>query len=150
MAEGTRLDYRIIAQPYTPDDSEYIAVIWPVWTSTQLADPTHRVNVKDKFRGKRAWDSVLNEPVYASGPLAADAWEVMAVMLARDASAAILQPSATTAELAAIGDAINTANMRQGKIVLNTTSNILVFADGPAAGDTRSGVHDNLVDHTPI
>ena len=74
MAEGTRLDFTILAQPYSPDKDEYIAVLHPVWTTANLADATHRVNTKDKFVGRMVWDSTLGEAVFASGAAAADPW----------------------------------------------------------------------------
>ncbi len=61
-----------------------------------------------------------------------------------------LNPVRTTAQLADIGDPINTLDKRIGRLVLNITSGLLVYADGVAAGDTWSATHDGAVDHTPI
>jgi len=62
-----------------------------------------------------------------------------------------LVATATTAQLAAIGDPINTSdNKVAGYVVWNSTASILVVAAGAGAGDVWNGVHDNLLDHTPI
>ena len=47
----------------------------------------------------------------------------------------VVPTTATTANLEAIGNAINTAGKFAGKPVLNTTTNEIVFAHGSAAGD---------------
>ena len=142
MADGSRLDLKIIAQPYTTEPTEFSSVMFPTATSAELADPTSRINTVDKLLGRPAWDSTLDEPVFATGAAAADAWA-----LASDAFSG--PPSATTAELVAIGNAINTTNKRAGKIVWNSTASILVVAVGATAGSVWNGVHDNLLDHTP-
>jgi hypothetical protein len=59
------------------------------------------------------------------------------------------QPSATTAELADVGDAINTDNKYAGKIVWNSDTSTLVYAVSAAAGGAWNGVHDQVLDHTP-
>ncbi len=148
MVEGTRLDYSIIAQPYSPDKDEYIAVLHPAWTTANFADEDHRVNTQDKFLGRIAWDTTLDEPRFASGPAAADAWELMAQMLARVTSAAFLFPTATTAELVDEADAINTTNKRAGKVVWDSTLGQPVWADGAGVNDTWS-LATGVVSTTP-
>jgi len=142
MADGTPLDYTRLAAPYSPEKEELIAVLHPVWTTANLADASHRVNTKDKFAGKPVWDSTLGEMVFASGAAAADAWYTAAELAP--------QPSATTAELADVGDAINTTNKSAGKIVWNSDTSTLVYAVGAAAADAWNGVHDQLLDHSPV
>jgi len=61
----------------------------------------------------------------------------------------MLNDTATTAELDAIGNAINTTRKYVGKMVFNTTSGLVVVADTAGAGGTWSSVSDGLVDHTP-
>lgn len=63
--------------------------------------------------------------------------------------AEVLVFEATTAQLAENTDAINTTDKFRGKQVLNTTTGILVYANGPAAGDTWKKVSDGTVAHTP-
>jgi len=125
MATGTRLDFTLLAQPYTPDKDEFISVLYPVWTSAELASATHRVNVKDKFLGRPVWDSTLGEPVFASGPDAADPW----IRAGGDVAA-------TVAELGDIADTINTVGKFLGKQVYDTAGGLLYAADGPLAADT--------------
>lgn len=55
----------------------------------------------------------------------------------------------TTAALAAIGNAINTAGKYQGKIVFNSTSNALVVAVGATAGAVWNTAAGALA-HTPV
>jgi len=124
MVVGTRLNYKVIAAPYSGEASELISVLSPVWTSADLADAAHRVNVLDKFVGKCVFDSTLGEPVWASGADASDAW----VRAGGDVAA-------TAAEIGAIGDAINTVGKYVGKLVYDTATGLLYAADGPAAGD---------------
>ena len=143
MASGTRLTYSIFAAPITADKDDLIALLMPSWTSANFASATHEINTDDKFAGKIAWDTTLSQPRVASGPAVADSWDLLS-----DAFAG--PPSATTAELAAIADPINTDNKRAGKIVWNSTASILVVAVGATAGSVWNGVHDNLLDHTPV
>ena len=56
--------------------------------------------------------------------------------------------TATTAELAAAGNAINTTNKVVGKMVWDTTLGQPVWADGAAAGDTWS-LSTGVVAHNP-
>lgn len=95
MASGSRLDYKILAQPYTVDKDEFIDVLHPVHTTSQLEDADHRINAKDKFIGKQAFNSNRGEPVFASGPLAADAWYPAAPALVTEAGAGITDGSGT-------------------------------------------------------
>jgi hypothetical protein len=57
--------------------------------------------------------------------------------------------TATTAQLAAIGDAINTANKVIGRRVYNTTTNKPVYATGTAAGSVWNDAVGVLA-HTPV
>jgi len=142
------LDFRTIAQPITVDKDQYVAVLFPVKTTAELADVTDRINTVDKFEGKMAYDSSSKEPVFAFGAAAADAWISLGSMLQRIANGEALQPDRTTAQLAAIGDAINTANKRAGKMVFDTTLGQPVWADGATAGSTWS-LSTGVVAHTP-
>lgn len=74
MADGTRLDFRILAQPYTPTKKEFIDVFFPTVTTAQLADATHRINVKDKFLGRQVYESTLKLAYVADGPDPTDDW----------------------------------------------------------------------------
>jgi hypothetical protein len=58
-------------------------------------------------------------------------------------------PTATTAQLAAIGDAINTAGKFTGKQVRNTTTGAIVYAAGSTAGSVWRGF-DGTTAHTPV
>ena len=64
-------------------------------------------------------------------------------------ASAFLWPVATTAQLAAIADPINTDDKVQGKMVYNSTTGLVVVADAGTAAGTWSAVTDGLVDHTP-
>lgn len=57
--------------------------------------------------------------------------------------------SATTAELADVGDAINTANKFAGKMVWDTDKGQPVWADGAAAADTWS-LSTGVVASSPV
>lgn len=61
----------------------------------------------------------------------------------------MLNDTATSAELDDIADPINVTRKYVGKTVFNTTSGLLVVADGAATNGTWSSVSDGLVDHTP-
>jgi hypothetical protein len=56
---------------------------------------------------------------------------------------------ATTAQLAAVGSTVNTVGKYTGKQVYNTTTGILVLADGPAAAD-KWAESDGSDEHTPV
>jgi hypothetical protein len=58
-------------------------------------------------------------------------------------------PTATTAQLAAIGDAINTSGKFTGKQVRNTTTGAIVYAAGSTAGSVWRGF-DGSTAHTPV
>lgn len=76
--------------------------------------------------------------------------EDVATAIATPIAATAAAPvTATTAELAAIGDAINTTDKVVGKMVWNTTLGQPVWADGATAGDTWS-LSTGVVAHTPI
>ena len=55
---------------------------------------------------------------------------------------------ATTAQLAAVGNAINTSGKFVGKMVFNTTTSLPVWANGPLATDTWASATTALA-HTP-
>ncbi|MDP2619914.1 MAG: hypothetical protein Q8P46_07010 [Hyphomicrobiales bacterium] len=57
-------------------------------------------------------------------------------------------PRSTTAALAAIGNAINTANKFSGKVVINTTTAAIVTANGATAGAVWLAL-DGTTAHTP-
>lgn len=57
--------------------------------------------------------------------------------------------TATTAELASLTAAINTTDKFTGKQVYNTTTGIVCYADGPAAGDKWAEA-DGTDEHTPV
>lgn len=57
---------------------------------------------------------------------------------------------ATTAQLAQDTDAINTTGKFQGKQVWNSTTGILVIANGPLATDTWKNAGTGVVAHTPV
>ena len=61
----------------------------------------------------------------------------------------LMFPVATTVQLDAIADPIKTTRKILGKQVYNSTSGLVVTADGPDADDTWSATSDGLVDHTP-
>ena len=61
----------------------------------------------------------------------------------------IVLAQATTAQLTSISAAINTDGKFYGKVVLNTTINKLVVANGSGAGATWRNVHDGSTAHTP-
>ena len=43
-------------------------------TTAELNDIADLINVVDKSQGKEVYDTTLDRPVFASGPLAADVW----------------------------------------------------------------------------
>lgn len=61
----------------------------------------------------------------------------------------VLLQTATTAQLTAIANAINTSKKFDGKMVRNTTSNKVVIAQGAAAGSTWISV-DGATTHVPV
>ena len=63
--------------------------------------------------------------------------------------AALLNPVRTTAQLVDIDDPINVTDKRVGRLVFNSTTGLLVVADGAAPNGTWSSVSDGLVDHSP-
>jgi hypothetical protein len=56
---------------------------------------------------------------------------------------------ATTAQLAAVGDAINTVGKYMGKPVYNTTTGRFVFSTGPAAADAWDDAQGTAA-HNPV
>ena len=74
MVDGTRLDFRALAQHLTPTKQEYIDVLFPVVTTAQLADEDHRVNVKDKFLGRQVYELTLKLNYTADGSGPTDKW----------------------------------------------------------------------------
>jgi len=137
------LTYAKLQQPYSSGPTtEFVDVMWPARTTAQLADAADDINLVDKFQGKCVYDTTQGEPVFAFGAAASDPWYT-AVELSNPFSA-------TTAALEAVGNDINTVHKHAGKIIYNSTSGILVYADGAAAADDWLGVHDNLVDHSPV
>ena len=74
MADGTRLDFSIIAQPYTAEPHELWDVLFPAVTTAQLADKDHRINTEDKFLGRQVYESTLKLAYIADGPDPTDDW----------------------------------------------------------------------------
>lgn len=68
----------------------------------------------------------------------------------KDALMAALTTTSTTAALAAVGNAINTSGKYAGKLVFNTTTGILVVANGALAADTWKNAGTGVVAHTPV
>jgi hypothetical protein len=62
----------------------------------------------------------------------------------------VLFPTATTAQLADIGDPINTQDKYAGKWVLNTTTSLMVYAIGATAASAWHASTDGLADHSPV
>ena len=57
--------------------------------------------------------------------------------------------TSTTTALEDVAAAVNTVGKHAGKLVFNTTTGVLVVADGPAAGDTWSTAA-GVATHTPV
>jgi hypothetical protein len=57
--------------------------------------------------------------------------------------------TSTTVALEAVANAINTTDKYAGKMVWNTTTGVLVVADGPLAADTWSTAA-GAATHTPV
>ena len=55
----------------------------------------------------------------------------------------------TTAALAAVGNAVNTAGKYKGKVVFNETTGVLVVAAGAAAADVWKNAGTGATAHTP-
>lgn len=70
-------------------------------------------------------------------------------IVTQDDIADLLNPVRTTAQLADVDDPINQLDKRVGKTVFNSTTGLLVVADGAGPTGTWSSVSDGLVDHTP-
>lgn len=62
---------------------------------------------------------------------------------------AVLSDTATTAELAAIGNAVNTTGKVAGRMVFNTTTNKPVWAVGANANSVWNDATGTLA-HTPV
>lgn len=73
---------------------------------------------------------------------------VQAVTAQKNGVDAALANTATTAQLAALADPINTTGKFTGKLVLNTTTNVIVAATGSTAASTW--VAAGAVAHTPV
>jgi hypothetical protein len=63
---------------------------------------------------------------------------------------AVLSQTATSAQLNAVGDPINTSGKFLGKLVYNTTSNLLAVAQGPLAADAWRNPATGTVTHNPV
>jgi hypothetical protein len=68
----------------------------------------------------------------------------------KDAMGAALVTVSTTAALAAVGNAINTTGKYQGKMVFNSTTNILVVAVGSTAASVWANAGTGVTAHTPV
>jgi len=71
MAIGTRLNFSLVAAPYTVNKEDLMDVLFP---SAQLQDATHRINTEDKFAGRVVFDTTTSLPAFAAGPGATDDW----------------------------------------------------------------------------
>ncbi len=73
MAE---MDYKQLSQPYTGTVADLQNLLSPVRTTAQLAAIGNSINTKDKFVGKRVFDTTLGRPVYADAATAAGTWSL--------------------------------------------------------------------------
>lgn len=69
-----KLDLDKLAQPYVGRTEDYTKALFPRATTAELADPAALVNVVGKYAGRMVYDLTNGYPVWASGPLPADAW----------------------------------------------------------------------------
>ncbi len=130
MADS-RLDYRLLAQHLTPDKDEYIAVLFPVKTTAELADATDRINTVDKFVGKPAFNSTLGQPVYASGAGAGAAWSVIA--LGNDLAVV------ASAGITGVAETYGASVVKAGGIIKTT---IMIDLTGLESGDAGDIIGD--------
>ena len=123
----SRLDYRLLAQHLTPDSDEYVAVLFPVKTTAELASATDRINTVDKFKGKMVFDTTLGQPVYASAATAAAAWTVIA--LGQD------QEVPASAGITGFAETFGVSVVKAGGIIKTTIIIDLTGLESGAAGD---------------
>lgn len=74
MSVGTRLNFSLVAAPYTVNKEDLMDVLFPSVTTAQLADATHRINTEDKFIGRSVYESTLKLTYTADGTAATDDW----------------------------------------------------------------------------
>ena len=67
-------DMKQLAQPFVVSPAEIQDFFFPARTTAQLADVADSVNTKNKFAGKRCYESTLQLDYIADGPLPADTW----------------------------------------------------------------------------
>lgn len=70
------LDYERFAQPYIGTVAEIQDLLFPVRTTAQLAAIGNAINTKDKFVGKRVFDSTKGQPVWADTAAAGGTWSL--------------------------------------------------------------------------
>jgi hypothetical protein len=87
------------------------------------------------------WDPEDNDGVSTAAAIAAAVAALQATVVSRVTS--------TTVALEAVANAINTTDKYAGKMVWNTTTGVLVVADGPLAADTWSTAA-GAATHTPV
>lgn len=67
-------DMKQLAQPFVVTEAEIQDFFFPARTTTQLADVANSINTKNKFVGKRCYESTLGFDYIADGSAAADTW----------------------------------------------------------------------------
>jgi len=75
---------------------------------------------------------------------------VKEVAAKKDLVGAALATVATTSQLAAVGNAVNTTGKYQGKQVFNSTTNIVVVAVGANANSVWANSGTGVTAHTPV
>ena len=74
MSTGTRLNFSLVAAPYTVNKEDLMDVLFPSVSTADLADATHRINTEDKFIGRQVFESTLGFGYFATGTAATDDW----------------------------------------------------------------------------
>jgi hypothetical protein len=120
------LDLKKLSQPYVGPPSDVSDFLYPVRTTAQLADAGDLINTKDKFTGKKVYDSTLARPVWASGSAAASPWQVAegSQILGTEAGAGITD---------GVGTVYRSSVQREGGII---TTQILLILDGLSSATT--------------
>jgi len=122
-----QMNYRIVSQPYIGTEADLQDVLFPARTSAELADSGDRINTEDKFRGKVAFDTTLNQPVFASAAAAGAVWVVGA--LSQDFAVAASAGIAVTAE------SFGASVVRSGSLIHTTILIDITLLEGGDAGD---------------
>ncbi len=122
------INLKQLSQPYLASEEEMQDLLTPVRTTAQLASATNLINLFDKYAGKMAYDSTIEQAVYAVSGVASSAW-----LPSRGATQV-----ATTAELVDEADPVNTVDKFIGKMVWDSTKGQPVWADGAGVNATWS------------